>query len=122
MMVIKKDLISLFIKVLKKYGFYSLNRAPYLYQSNDTYGIYFIWPTKHYGTLERILFFEQEHALEEEVFKYWWFLNHKNKLDITVVFDNYETLSPKVTYRMDQIVLTEQVMKEFKNEEDIRIT
>lgn len=105
------------LKVLKKYGFYSLNRAPYLYENNDRCGVYFIFPSKHYGNLERVLFFDDEESLEDEIYKYWWFLNHKNELDIEVLFDNYEVLSPKVTYYFKNAELSSFIMKNFATEE-----
>lgn len=101
------------LKVLKKYGFYSLNRAPYLYEKNGEVGVYFVWPNIHYGILERVLFFTDEQSLEEEVYKYWWFLNNKKKLAIEVLFDNYESLSPQITYRYKNTILTIDQMKDF---------
>ncbi len=86
------------LNVLKKYGYNSLNRAPFLYQDKKKIGIYFVWPHKHFGSLERVLFFNTIEEVEEEVYKYWWFSNNKNKYPIFVEFDDYETLSPKVTY------------------------
>lgn len=112
--MLKKEQI---LKTLKKYGFYSLNRAPYLYQNKELIGVYFIWPNVHYGNLERVLFFEDEKLLDEEIFKYWWFLNNKNKLNVLVEFDNYKSLSPKVSYKINGIVLTSAMMKSY-NEQD----
>ena len=105
------------LKILKKYGFYSLNRAPYIYQEQNRYGVYFVWPTKYYGNLERVLFFDDEESLEDEIYKYWWFLNHKKELDIEILFDNYEVLSPKVTYFFKNTELTSFIMKNFNAEE-----
>jgi len=108
--MLKKEQI---LKVLKKYGFYSLNRAPYIYQNKSELGVYFVWPNIHYGNLERVLFFETEEELEDEVFKYYWFLSNKNKLELEVEFDNYEVLSPKVSYKYMNTVLSKEVMKSF---------
>lgn len=113
--MLKKEQI---LKVLKKYGFYSLNRAPYIYQNEDGFGVYFVWPNLHYGNLERVLFFDMEEDLEEEVFKYYWFLTNKNKIDIEVVFDDYETLSPKVTYKYMNTALSSSIMKSFFEKEN----
>ncbi len=107
------------LKVLKKYGFYSLNRAPYLYQNGNELGVYFVWPNKHYGNLERVLCFEDEKTLEEEVYKYWWYITNKDKVTLEIEFDNYEIVSPKVTYKHKETVLTKELMKNFyenKNE------
>lgn len=93
-MLVKDDVVS----VLKKYGYNSLNRAPFLYQEKKKVGIYFVWPHKHYGNLERVLFFDTIEEVEEEVYKYWWFMNNKKKFPILVEFDDYETISPKVIY------------------------
>ena len=109
------------LKVLKKYGFYSLNRAPFIYQNDNKCGVYFVWPTLHYGNLERVLFFDTLEALEEEVFKYYWFMNNKNNYDLEVVFDNYETLSPQVTYKYNGIDLTISSMKNFMSEQSLMI-
>ncbi len=107
------------LKILKKYGFYSLNRAPYLYCKEDKWGVCFSWPNLHYGNLERVLFFNDELALEEEVFKYWWYLNNKNKYSIVVEFDDYEILNPKVFYRYKNAILTMDLMKNFEKEKGL---
>lgn len=113
--MLKKEQI---LKILKKYGFYSLNRAPYLYQNKEDAGVYFVWSNKHYGNLERVLYFQEEESLEEEVFKYYWYLNHKSKLTIEVEFDNYEVLNPTVFYKYNGTVLTSQLMKNFNESKD----
>ena len=112
--MLKKEQI---LKILKKYGFYSLNRAPYLYQHKEEFGVYFLWPHLHYGNLERVLFFEDEESLEEEVYKYWWFLNHKNQIDIEIQFNNYEILSPQVNYLIDNVSYSREMMKNYKKQD-----
>lgn len=110
-MISKKQILN----VLKKYGYYSLNRAPYLYENENTLGVYFVWPHKHFGNLERVLFFSDLKELEEEVFKYWWFKENKNKYNLNIELDNYEILSPKVIYKYNDVILTEKLMKDFNN-------
>lgn len=101
------------LTTLKKYGYYSLNRAPFLYQENDKLGIYFVWPHKHYGNLERVLYFETIEEVEKEVFQYWWFMNNKDKYFLEVNFDNYEVVNPKVTYLFKGNILTFELMQSF---------
>ena len=108
--MLKKEQV---LETLKKYGFYSLNRAPYLYQTKDEIGVYFIWPNKHYGNLERVLCFGDIEALEEEVYKYWWYFSNKEKVALEVEFDNYEVLSPHVIYKYKGTILTSEIMKKF---------
>lgn len=120
--MLKKEQI---LKVLKKYGFYSLNRAPYLYQNKEELGVYFVWPNSNFGNLERVLFFYDEETLDEEVYKYWWFLNNKNNVNVIVEFDDYEKLNPKINYKLNNKILTATMMKHFsdientENESDI---
>ena len=106
------------LSVLKKYGYYSLNRAPYLYQEEQTekLGIYFVWPNKHYGNLERALFFETVEEVEEEVYKYWWFQTNKEKYNLYVEFDSYETLHPCVSYIYKGTTLTIDIIREFRED------
>lgn len=104
------------LSILKKYGYYSLNRAPFLYQNQENIGIYFVWPNKHYGNLERVLYFKKEEEVEEEVFKYWWYQNNKEKYSLTVVFDNYEVCNPIVNYYYKGTSLTIEMMKNFNEE------
>ncbi len=108
--MLKKEQI---LKILKKYGFYSLNRAPYLYKDKDNWGIYFIWPNALYGQLERVLLFSDIEVLEDEVYRYWWFLNHKNIPEVVVEFDDYEKLDPKVIYKFKNNILSTEDMKHF---------
>ncbi len=106
------------LSILKKYGYYSLNRAPFLYQDQDGIGIYFVWPIKHFGNLERVLYFHTEEEVEEEVFKYWWFQNNKEKYFLETVFDNYEVKNPKVSYKYKGNTLTIEFMKNFQISEN----
>lgn len=108
-MLKKEDIL----KVLKKYGFYSLNRAPYLYQNEGHLGVYFVWPNKQYGHLERVSYFEDEASIEEAIFKYWWFTNNKDQYSLSVEFDNYETINPNVVYKYKNCILTVEEMKNF---------
>ena len=112
-MLEKKEILM----VLKKYGYYSKNRAPFLYQEKEKVGLYFVWPHKHYGKLERVLYFDTIEELDDEVYKYWWFMNHKEKYDIQVVFDNYETPNPKVSYFYKGNVLKKEDLLHFENQE-----
>lgn len=105
------------LKILKKYGFYSLNRAPYLYQNKEQSGIYFVWPNKHYGNLERVLYFNELEEAEEEVFKYWWFLNHKDTMLIEVELEDYEKLNPHVHYLYKNTILTANMMKSLEQDD-----
>lgn len=106
------------LSILKKYGYYSLNRAPYLYQEEqiEKLGIYFVWPHKHYGNLERVLFFETVEEVEEEVYKYWWFQTNKEKYNLYVEFDSYETLHPCVSYIYKGTTLTVDIIREFRED------
>lgn len=108
-MLKKEDIL----KVLKKYGFYSLNRAPYLYQSDGRLGVYFVWPNKQYGHLERVSYFEDEASVEEAIFKYWWFTNNKDQYCITVEFDDYEIVNPTIIYKYKNCILTIEEMRNF---------
>ena len=111
-MLAKTDILN----VLKKYGYNSLNRAPFLYQDKKKFGIYFVWPHKHYGSLERVLFFKTLDDVEEAVYKYWWLINNKNKYPISVQFDDYETKYPSITYTYQNQPLTIQEMKNFQSD------
>ncbi len=109
------------LKILKKYGFYSVNRAPYIYCNKNKIGVYFTWQNKHYGTINRVLFFDTEELLEEEVFKYWWYLTNKNKLEIDVELNEYESISPKITYIYENMPLSIEDMKKLSNKKDITV-
>lgn len=109
--MLKKEQV---LETLKKYGFYSLNRAPYLYQTKEKIGVYFIWPNKHYGNLERVLCFDTIEELEEEVFKYWWYFSNKEKAALEVEFDDYEVVNPHVQYKYKGTILSIELMKKFE--------
>lgn len=113
-MLVKEQILS----VLKKYGYYSLNRAPYLYQDKENIGIYFVWPNKHYGNLDRVILFNTLEEVEEEVYKYWWFMNNKDKYPILVEFNDYETMYPQVSYIYKETPLSIDAMKNFSTEEN----
>ena len=103
--------------VLKKYGYYAINRAPFLYQSEENIGIYFVWPHKHYGNLERVILLNTLEETEEVVYQYWWFMNNKDKYPIMVEFDDYEIKTPKVSYVYKGNTLTVDAMKSFGSDE-----
>lgn len=112
-MLEKRQILS----VLKKYGYYANNRAPYLYQDQENIGLYFVWPHKHYGNLERVVLLNTLEEAEEVVFQYWWFMNNKDKYPVMVEFDDYETKTPKVSYIYKGNALTIEAMKSFGTEE-----
>ncbi len=107
---------SQMIRKLKKYGYYSLNRAPYIYNEDNKLGVYLVWPHKYYGTLERVIYVEDEEQLEKIIYEYWWFKQNKSKYDITVQLDNYETLSPQVSYQYKDRVIDAYLMQNFEKE------
>lgn len=109
-MLDKKDVLN----VLKKYGYYSINRPPFIYQNEQNLGICFLWPNIHYGNLERVILFDNLDKVEEEVYKYWWYMNNKDTYSLTVSFDDYETKFPNVTYLYKGNTLTLEIMKNFK--------
>jgi len=113
--MLKKEQV---LETLKKYGFYSLNRAPYLYQTKEEIGVYFVWPNKHYGNLERVLCFDTIEELEEEVFKYWWYFSNKESMELEVEFDNYQVLSPHVIYKYKGTILNLELMKNFPDKKN----
>ncbi len=107
------------LKILNKYGFYSSNRAPYIYANKDSIGIYFTFISKSFGTLNRVLFFDSLEDLEDAIYEYWWYQNNKNSLQIDVEFDDYETLSPNVSYIYEGCKITKEDMKNISSKKDI---
>ncbi len=103
------------IKKLKKYGFYSLNRAPYIYDNGEKLGLYFTFSHPLFGNLERVIYFNTEEELEKTIFEYWWFKENKTKYNLEIEFDDYETLTPHVTYKYNNILLDMDKMKSFNN-------
>ncbi len=105
--------------VLKKYGYYSLNRAPFVYRDKENLGIVFSWPNKHYGNLDRVIYIKTLEEAESEVYKYWWYMNNKDSANIDVLFDNYEISNPQVSYMYKSTALTIDIMKNFNEKEVI---
>lgn len=113
--MLKKEQI---ITILKKYGYDSFYRAPYVYEDKEKIGVYFVWNNKHYGNLERVLSFSSEQDLEDEVYKYWWYFSNKDKAVLDVEFDNYEVVNPQVFYKHKGKILDVEKMKNFFNTEN----
>lgn len=101
------------LNILKKYGYYSINRIPFVYQDENNLGVCFSWPNKHFGNLERVILLETKEQAEDEIYKYWWYMNNKDKYSITTNFDNFAEKFVRVTYYYKGNTLTTEVMKNF---------
>ena len=60
-------------KILYKYGFYSLNKEPFLYVKNNEIGISFSFKDPFYGELTRIFLPKSIEEAEDFLAKYSWY-------------------------------------------------
>ena len=95
------------LKILKKYGFDSLHKEPFLYENKNQIGIFYTVKDSLYGYLNRIYLPKTLEEAEEFIKKYYE--AKKNKYQI--VFSNYITNTPKPEFI--------EIKKEEKKKEEI---
>ena len=106
-MVSKDEIIA----ILSKYGMDSKYQTPYLYEENGQFGIVYSFWHVFYGFLERVKWFSSINDAEDFVYQLWWYRKYSKKYAVTFQFSDYESLSPMVTYFMDEKELRVSDMK-----------
>ena len=98
------------LKVLKKYGYKSLDSQPYLYKNNKEIGINYSYIDSKYGITDRVISFRNDIDLDMFLKKYQWYKLNNKKYDVTLKLNNYEVSSPEVLYIRDNHVMTDDEM------------
>ena len=98
------------LKILKKYGYKSVDSQPYLYKNNKEIGINYSYIDDKYGITDRVISFRNDIDLEMFLKKYQWYKLNNKKYDVKLKLNNYEISSPEVLYIRDNHVMTDDEM------------
>ena len=95
------------LKILKKYGYDSVNNHPYIYNKGNDVGINYSFVDNIYGVIERIALFDNDIDLDIFLRKYQWYKNNVNN-NVSLKLSDYEVYDPKVYYVKDNHVMTDK--------------
>ena len=84
------------LKLLNKYGFYSFQKEPFLYEGKDGIGFSYSFKDPFYGQLTRL--FLPNSLVEEEDFlaKYYLYKRYGDVYSVFFVLDNYRSAHPNI--------------------------
>lgn len=83
------------LQLMKKYGYSSTTRPPYLYRSLQYMGVYYRYYDRDYGILERIKIFDSSEAMENFLSRLRFLEDNGVKNQVRMILDNYEIANPK---------------------------
>ncbi|MBE6160917.1 MAG: hypothetical protein E7158_01675 [Firmicutes bacterium] len=107
-------------KILKYYGFINNNVEPILCEKDNLVGIFATYKTK-YGHLSRVLTFKTKKSFENYLKMYLWYRKEIDNDNVYVEFDNYENLTPEISFfNGRQEVTVDTLNNNNKNEELIK--
>ena len=98
------------LKILKKYGYKSIDSQPYIYINNKEIGINYSYIDNKYGITDRVISFRNDTDLDAFLKKYQWYKLNNKKYDVKLKLNNYEVSSPEVLYIRDNHVMTDDEM------------
>ena len=103
------------LELLKKYGFSSTSVHPYIYKSEESIGICYLYNDEEYGSLERIKVFDDLESFEKFLKEYSWVKENGKNFNIRIVLDNYESLIPRVLYLYNEKLLLDGELEDINN-------
>ena len=103
------------LKTLNTYNIISNKYGPTIYEKNTKLGICLDIKESTFGYLTRIFTFDTKEKLEDFLNKYSWYKKNKNQYNITLNFDKYDTVEPKIKYLYQEEELNLEKMLNLKN-------
>ncbi len=100
-------------EIMKFYGFINDNIEPTLCQKNDEIGIFATFKTD-YGHLSRFIKFSNKDEMKDFMTLYLYYRKNLKKDNLKVVFDNYEDLSPKISFYYNNIKINKNNIIDLK--------
>ena len=103
------------LKILKKYGYSSLNTSPFIYVRNKEVGINYSYIDNKYGITDRVISFHNDIDLDLFLKRYQWYKLNGKKEGVILKLNNYEVSSPEVMYIRNNHVMSDNEMFNMKN-------
>lgn len=86
------------IKTCAKYNISSNNYGPSIYKNNSKIGLCLDVKDQVFGYLTRAFTFQNKEECEDFLNKYNWYQNNKDKYNIKLTLNSYETPEPTISY------------------------
>ena len=84
------------LKLLNKYGFYSFQKEPFLYEGKDGIGFSYSFKDPFYGQLTRLFLPNSLVEAEDFLAKYYWYKRYGDVYSVFFVLDNYRSAHPNI--------------------------
>lgn len=101
-------------KLMIKYGFYSLNKEPFLYDGKKGVGLSLTFRCPFYGTLTRLFIPKTQEKAEEFLAKYCWYKKNGKNYKIQIELNDYETELPEIFFTRNKKRLTIEEMRDLE--------
>lgn len=98
-------------KLMMKYGFYSLNKEPFLYDGKKGVGFSFTFRSPFYGTLTRLFIPKNQEEAENFLGKYYWYKKNGQNYKIQIELNDYETELPEIHFTQNKKSLNLEEMQ-----------
>ena len=94
------------LQILKSYNINSEKYEPTIYEGKNEIGICMDIKDSLFGYLTRIFIYNNKEDLNNFLKSFFWYKNNRQKYNITLSLDNYETKKPNIIYRYKNQSLT----------------
>ena len=101
-------------KLMMKYGFYSLNKEPFLYDGKKGVGLSFTFRCPFYGTLTRLFIPKNKEEAEDFLKKYCWYKKNGQNYKVQIELNDYETELPEIFFAKDTKKCTLEEMRDLE--------
>ena len=108
------------LKLMNKYGFYSLKKEPFLYVQNETIGFSLTFKDPLYGELTRLFIPKSEQEAEDFLKKYHWYKKNGSKFNVEIKLSNYKQENPQISFVKDNQELSVDELLELSTENIIK--
>lgn len=105
-------------KIMTMYGFYSLNKEPFLYEKETELGIAYTFKDAFFGELTRIYVPKNEEEATDFLAKYSWYKKYGQKYQIKIVLSDYKLYNPEISFIKDEKKLSLEGMKQLIEDQD----
>ena len=103
---------DLALKLLKKYGFNSINDSPYLSCINNRFGVAIKYIDRCFGKIERTFLFDDEKKMDAFLKLYRRYLDYGKRNEICIQVDDYRVMFPNVVFvKEGKLVLNEELLE-----------
>ncbi len=98
------------LNLFHKYGYYSQDKEPFIYDNNGSLGICFSYRDSYYGFLTRVFDVHNLGEAEDFLRKYTWYNKNRKKFPLEIKLSDYKIINPKIMFFCEEQELSYESM------------